>query len=55
MNILSAYSLVKEGKFIYFSSQEVFGEVYIDNIGEEEPVSPKGFKAMAMVQGGRDL
>ena len=51
VNILSAYSLVKEGKFIYFSSQEVFGEVYIDNIGEEEPVSPKGFKAMAMVQG----
>lgn len=51
VNILSAYSVVKEGKFVYFSSQEVYGGVYIDNIGEEEPVSPKGFKAMAMVQG----
>lgn len=51
VNLLSAYSVVKGGRFIYLSSQEVFGDVYIDNVVEEEPVSPKGFKAMALVQG----
>ncbi len=51
MNILSACSMMKKGKFLYFSSQEVFGESHIDDIGEEEPVSPKGFRAMALAQG----
>ncbi len=51
VNILSAYSIVKGGKFFYLSSQEVFGDIYIDNIAEEEPVSPRGFKAMALAQG----
>lgn len=51
VNILSACSVVKGCKFIYFSSHEVFGDVYIDKITEDEPVSPKGFKAMALVQG----
>ena len=51
VNILSACSVVKGCKFIYFSSHEVFGDVYIDKITEVEPVSPKGFKAMALVQG----
>lgn len=51
VNLLSAYSVLKGGKFVYFSSHEVFGNVYIDNVSEEEPVTPKGFKAMALVQG----
>ena len=51
MNILSACSMMKKGRFLYFSSQEVFGAPYIDDIGEEEPVSPKGFRAMALAQG----
>ncbi len=51
VNLLSAYSVVKEGRFIYLSSQEVFGDTYVDNVVEEEPVSPRGFKAMALVQG----
>ncbi|MCI8766501.1 MAG: NAD(P)-dependent oxidoreductase [Ruminococcus sp.] len=51
VNLLSAYSVVKGGKFVYFSSHEVFSNVYIDNVSEDEPVSPKGFKAMALVQG----
>ena len=42
MNILSACSMMKKGRFLYFSSQEVFGAPYIDDIGEEEPVSPNG-------------
>ena len=51
MNILSAFSMMKKGRFLYFSSQEVYGTSHIDNIPEEEPVSPKGFRAMALAQG----
>lgn len=51
MNILSAYSVLKKGRFLYFSSQEVFGGSYIDDVREEEPASPKGFRAMALAQG----
>ncbi|MCI8884671.1 MAG: NAD(P)-dependent oxidoreductase [Dorea sp.] len=51
MNILSAFSMVKTGRLIYFSCEEVFGNAYIDDIGEEEPVTPKGFKALALAQG----
>lgn len=51
MNILSAYSAVKKGRFVYFSSQEVYGFHHGKNISETEPVSPRGFKAMALVQG----
>lgn len=51
MNILSAYSVMKKGRFVYFSSQEVYGYHYGKNVSEEEPVLPKGFKAMALVQG----
>ena len=51
MNILSAFSMMKTGRFFYLSSQEVYGASHIDDIPEEEQQSPKGFRAMAMVQG----
>lgn len=51
MNILSAYSMVGKGRFVYFSSQEVYSGSYADNIPEVEAVSPRGFKAMAVAQG----
>lgn len=51
MNILSAYSMVGKGRFVYFSSQEVYSGSYADNIPEVEVVSPRGFKAMAVAQG----
>lgn len=52
MNILSACSMIKKkGRFLYFSSQEVYGNIYMDDIREDEPVSPKGFRAMALAQG----
>lgn len=51
MNILSAFSMTKTGRFFYLSSQEVYGASHIDDIPEEEQQSPKGFRAMAMVQG----
>ena len=48
MNILSAYSVVGKGRFVYFSSQEVFSGSYTNNIRETETVAPKGFKAMVV-------
>ncbi|HBA46478.1 MAG TPA: NAD(P)-dependent oxidoreductase, partial [Lachnospiraceae bacterium] len=51
MNILSAFSMLKKGRFFYLSSQEVYGDSHIDTIKEEEPQSPRGFRAMALAQG----
>lgn len=51
MNILSAYSVLKKGRFLYFSSQEVFSGAYPFGIEEDEPTVPKGFRAMALTQG----
>lgn len=51
MNILSAYSVMERGRFVYFSSQEVYGYTRGKMISEAEPTSPKGFKAMALAQG----
>lgn len=53
MNILSAYSVLKKGRFLYFSSQEVFGGAYPYKIEEDETAAPKGFRAMALAQGRR--
>ena len=51
VNILSAFSMSGSGKFVYFSSQEVYGGVHIDNVPEDEPLSPRGFRALALAQG----
>ena len=50
-NILSAFCGRKKGKYIYLSSQDVYGKSYLDDVKEEEPVSAKSFKAMAISQG----
>lgn len=50
-NILSAFCNSKKGRFVYLSSQEVFGKSYPEDVKEEEPVSAKSFKAMAVSQG----
>lgn len=50
-NILSAYSVCRRGRFIYLSSQEVYGKSYIDDIPEEEASSAKNFRSMAIAQG----
>lgn len=50
-NILSAYSVCRKGRFIYLSSQEVYGKSYIDDILEEEASSAKNFRSMAIAQG----
>lgn len=52
MNILSTYSMMpKKGRFLYLSSQEVFGDAYFDYIKEETPKSPRSLRAMALAQG----
>lgn len=50
-NILSVYSLVDGGRFIYLSSDEIFEDFYANNITEETLPTPNGNKAMAIVQG----
>ena len=50
-NILSAYSVVKDGRFLYLSSQDVFGKSYPDNIKEDEQPSANSFRALAVSQG----
>lgn len=51
INILSAYSMVGKGRFIYLSSQEIYSDSYTDNVPVSEPVTPKGYKALAVTQG----
>ncbi len=51
VNVLSACSMAKSGRFLYLSSEEVFGNTYAENIREEEPAEPKGFRALALAQG----
>lgn len=51
MNILSTYSMVNKGRFIYLSSHEVYSDSHHNNIPELEYPSPRGFKAMAIAQG----
>jgi nucleoside-diphosphate-sugar epimerase len=51
LNILTGYSLVKCGRFIYLSSDLVYQHSYPDNIPEEEPVSADDFRGMAISQG----
>ncbi len=51
VNILTAYSMLGEGRFIYLSSQEVFNGSYANDISETAAVSARGFKASAISQG----
>lgn len=51
MNLLVAYSMVKRGKFLFLSSDEVFnGRSYDERIEEETETSAVGFKAMTLAQ-----
>lgn len=51
LNILSAYAMIEKGRFVYLSSQEVYSGSYGNPVPEEEPVEPKGHKALAVAQG----
>lgn len=51
MNILMAYAMSSEGRFVYLSSDEVYSGNYEENIREEETRSPEGFRSMVLAQG----
>ena len=50
MNILMGYAMEGEGRFIYLSSDEVYGITSDEDISEKEPVSPTNFKGMVLAQ-----
>lgn len=51
MNVLSAYAMLGKGRFVYFSSHEVYSGSYPEHVSEMEQVTPVGVKAMAVAQG----
>ncbi|MBR1854051.1 MAG: NAD(P)-dependent oxidoreductase [Lachnospiraceae bacterium] len=50
MNILMSYVMAGSGRFVYLSSQEVFGADYADRIIEGTEASPVGYKSMVLSQ-----
>ncbi len=51
INTLIAYSLLKRGRYIYLSSEEVFYSFYSEDIVEDEKTTSITYKAMAIAQG----
>ena len=50
VNILVAYSVVKKGRLIFLSSDEIYNGNYTDDITEDEPFSGIGIRADALSQ-----
>lgn len=50
-NILMAFAMAGRGRFIYLSSDEVFGLDYPENIETSEKTSPQNLKGLAFSQG----
>ena len=50
MNILMSYSTRGKGRFVYLSSDEVFSGDYLEDIREEESVTPVGVRGMVLAQ-----
>lgn len=53
-NIMSVYASAAKGRFIYLSSEEVYGDrgdIYANNLSEETLPAPDGYRAMAIMQG----
>ena len=50
-NIMTSYTSVKQGRFIYLSSEEVYSQSYPNDIAEEEPTSAISFRSVAIAQG----
>lgn len=51
INILMGYALVKCGRFVYLSSQEVFGHSYPTDITESKETYATDFRSMVILQG----
>ncbi len=50
-NILTSFSTLKKGRFIYLSSEEVYSQSYPNDIPESEETSAISFKSVAITQG----
>jgi len=50
MNILMGYAASNEGRFIYLSSDDVYGDNYPDRIPETELPTPTGVRGMVLTQ-----
>lgn len=50
-NLLSAYSVTGKGRFVYFSSHEVYSSVHGADVPEGIAAEPKGLKALAIAHG----
>lgn len=51
MNILMGYTRLNHGRFLYLSTDLVFGRHYPENIREDEPTTPRKIRGISMVQG----
>ena len=51
INLLMSYSAVKQGRFIYLSTEEVYQDSYPADIREMEPEQPKELRTLAIAQG----
>ncbi len=50
MNILMGFAMRNRGRFIYLSSDAVYGVHHAEDIREEEELSPMGLKGMTLAQ-----
>lgn len=50
-NLLTSFDLSGRGRFLYLSSEEVYGDDHPEDIREEEPVKPETAKGRALAQG----
>ena len=50
-NVLTSFSMLKGGRFIYLSSGEVYSQSYANNIDEREETSAYSFRSVAIAQG----
>ncbi len=50
-NVLTSFSMLKGGRFIYLSSEEVYSQSYPNDIDEREEPSAYSFRSVAIVQG----
>lgn len=50
-NVLTSFSMLKRGRFIYLSSEEVYSQSYQNKIDEREETSAFSFRSVAIAQG----
>ena len=51
MNLLMAYAMLAHGRFVFLSSDAVYGQHYPEDISEVTETTPNGLRGMALAQG----